>query len=665
MASSGHRANILNPCFQHIGIGYIAKEGTDYTTYWTMDLGATSNACVTPGATATATATRTGTPTSTGSITPNPTATWTTQPTRTPTNRGGATATHTKTRTPTQTATRRTPTSTLAPGRNQYHLEGHVIDSESGAGIPGAIVELYRWQRGIWILVAQKAVGADGSFAFDYSGPDQRFALVERTPSGYTSDAADASAPGIVETSDRVTFDLPTGRATVNTEFYDARTPNTPTPTATYTRTATSRATRTATATRTQTSTPTLTYTPTPTETATPKTTTVHLRQVAGNYQGTQDTYLDAWAPTTNHSADRELVIRSGDVRSTLIRFDLSEIPSQATITEAALRFYLLGSSNDSQLPVEAYRLLQPWDASQPPSWANNILAAREASPSARAILSGKDVWTSFNVTALTQEWVAQPASNLGAILRGVSSVAVEYHMASSEYIPAELRPELVFSYYAGDEQQPNPTPTSQAQATSTATAVRPAETMTLREGLDGYTGASDAHLDAWDPTRNRGQDRLVIVRSGNTRSALFRFDLSKLPAGAQVRSATLRLYVEESSNAISMSIEVYRLRRAWEENAATWNRASASQAWGQAGADDTTSDREAAPAARGMLAQTGSWISLDITDLVSRWLAEPAQNSGVLIKGSGGSAVEYRFISSDYANENFRPQLTVTYTRP
>ena len=665
MASSGHRANILNPCFQHIGIGYAYKEGTDYITYWTMDLGATSNACVTPGATVTPIPTQTRTPTPTGSITGNPTATFTAQPTRTPTNRNGATATPTNTRTPTRTATSRTPTSTLVPGRNLYRFEGHVRNSSTGAGIAGSSVELYRLQRGMWVLVAKKIVGADGSFSFDYSGPDQHFALVERNVSGYGSDSASALAPGIVESADRVTFDLPIGRQTAVAEFYDQKIPNTLTPTATATRTVTKRATATRTFTASVTPTPTSTYTPTPTETPTPKTTTVHLRQAAGAYQGVQDTYLDAWSPTTNHSADRELAIRSGDVRSALVRFDLSTISAQAMITEATLRFYLLGSSNDSQLPVEAYRLLQPWNTSQSPSWASNSLAAREPSPSARAVLSGKDVWASFNIIALTQEWVAQPQNNFGAILRGVSNVAVEYRTASSEYIPAELRPELILSYYVGDEQYSTPTPTGQPQVTPTATVSRPAETMMLREGLDGYYGASDTHLDAWDPARNRGQDRLVIVRSGNTRSALFRFDLDKLPAGAQVQSATLRLYVSESSNAISLPIEVYRLRRSWEELSATWNRASASQAWGQPGADDTTSDREALPEARAMLAQTGAWVSMDITDLVSRWLAEPAQNNGVLIKGAGGSAVEYRFISSDYANENMRPHLTIAYTRP
>ena len=38
MNSSGHRANILNPAFVHIGLG--AVKGTNGVIYWTMNLGA-------------------------------------------------------------------------------------------------------------------------------------------------------------------------------------------------------------------------------------------------------------------------------------------------------------------------------------------------------------------------------------------------------------------------------------------------------------------------------------------------------------------------------------------------------------------------------------------------------------------------------------------------
>jgi uncharacterized protein YkwD len=40
MNSAGHRANILNPDFRDIGVGYIYKPDTTYGHYWTQDMGA-------------------------------------------------------------------------------------------------------------------------------------------------------------------------------------------------------------------------------------------------------------------------------------------------------------------------------------------------------------------------------------------------------------------------------------------------------------------------------------------------------------------------------------------------------------------------------------------------------------------------------------------------
>ena len=95
MGSEGHRANILNPNFREIGVGYAYNQNSTYGHYWTQDMGARSS----QPATATPTRTPTGvpptptpTPTSVGptatptrTSTPVPTSTWTPTPSRTPT----------------------------------------------------------------------------------------------------------------------------------------------------------------------------------------------------------------------------------------------------------------------------------------------------------------------------------------------------------------------------------------------------------------------------------------------------------------------------------------------------------------------------------------------------------------------------------------------------
>lgn len=48
MGSPGHRANILSPDFDHIGVGYAANPAATYRHYWTQDFGRTSSALHAP-----------------------------------------------------------------------------------------------------------------------------------------------------------------------------------------------------------------------------------------------------------------------------------------------------------------------------------------------------------------------------------------------------------------------------------------------------------------------------------------------------------------------------------------------------------------------------------------------------------------------------------------
>ncbi len=48
MQSPGHRANILSPSVDHIGVGYAYNPNSYYGTYWTADFGASSSAPLTP-----------------------------------------------------------------------------------------------------------------------------------------------------------------------------------------------------------------------------------------------------------------------------------------------------------------------------------------------------------------------------------------------------------------------------------------------------------------------------------------------------------------------------------------------------------------------------------------------------------------------------------------
>ncbi len=117
MNSPGHRANILNPSYHHIGVGYVYDADDTYGPYyhyWTQDFASHSWQTPTPTPTATRTPSATPTWTPTPTRTPSATPTWTPTPTRTPsaTPTWTATPTRTPSATPTWTAT---PTATRTP----------------------------------------------------------------------------------------------------------------------------------------------------------------------------------------------------------------------------------------------------------------------------------------------------------------------------------------------------------------------------------------------------------------------------------------------------------------------------------------------------------------------------------------------------------------------
>lgn len=656
MNSPGHRANMLFECFQHIGCGYFYIENSTYKHYWTLDFGSTSYIAPwtpTPTGTYHAPPPPTATPTATTGWQPPATATPTwTHPPHTPTPTGTAP--------PTLTATW-TPTNTPQVAKNNYHIVGHVREVDTQQGLAQVEVTLYRRQSGLWVTAAQQRTDTQGAFSFNLSGPDTQLAVGARNLDGHTSASAETSWPGQVRSADFIQFDMPTGELNVRVCFHDHKPNWTATPTHTATNSPTPTKTHTATHTATWTTTPTHTATATNTSTATPPPSTRSFRQGKLNYMGVEDTYLDAWFPSADHSGDRTLRIRTDDVRSILIRYNLDDLPPHAIVTEAILGFYIVGSSNTNPLPVELYGILEPWVS------VNSALQ-REVAPSSHGILANKDIWTYFTITDLVQQWVSHPNENHGALLRGVGAVSVEYELIASDYANDNLRPELLVSYYVPEGDQPTPSPTATPTKPSASESPTPNAspvTVTLRQGVGGYQGASDALIDAWSPTRNYGLDLSIDVRSGDVRSTLFRFDLSQIPDKAYVQSATLELYSRGRSNSLPLQLDIYRLKRAWNPRQTTWQQASAGQPWGQAGANCPTADREAVPATRALVSEIDTWVMLNLTDLVQGWVADPNSNAGMLIKGGGNVSVQYHFWSSEYANDNFRPRLVVTYMTP
>lgn len=185
----------------------------------------------------------------------------------------------------------------------------------------------------------------------------------------------------------------------------------------------------------------------------------------------------------------------------------------------------------------------------------------------------------------------------------------------------------------------------------------------------------ADADIRQFDPNTPHGDEPSVVSgqlgqnASFEIRRALMRFDLSQIPAGAVINSATLRVtVVRDPLSPVNSIFEIRRILQSWTETGVCWNsRTSAQTPWqvpGVTGSADSASSASSAVAVG----------SVDFTDYtfsstpalvadIQAWVNDPSVNFGwLLISEDEVSHFTARRFGSreDPANA---PVLTVNYT--
>ncbi len=214
--------------------------------------------------------------------------------------------------------------------------------------------------------------------------------------------------------------------------------------------------TPTATATRTPSATPIRTPTATPVAGAT---VVASFQQGTNGYAGTSATYFDGSGSGYNASAYLRLDNTSS--QKSLVRFDVSTIPSNATVQSATLSLYWYNSSNGNSLTAAAHRVLASWVDSQVTrtlrktgvTWAVAGMGAGSdylAAPDGSVVLSGTaGKWVNIDVTEMAQAWVQDPSANLGLVLAQQSASGGVYASFCSElrWSPCVNPPKLTITY--------------------------------------------------------------------------------------------------------------------------------------------------------------------------------------------------------------------------
>lgn len=195
--------------------------------------------------------------------------------------------------------------------------------------------------------------------------------------------------------------------------------------------------------------------------------------------------------------------------------------------------------------------------------------------------------------------------------------------------------------------------------------------TVVFQQGNNGYTGMDDTYISSYgDPYAPHGFEPILAVRwqrnvNADAEAALLHFDVSSIPAGATVQSATLDFYVTGRSNDGAIKLSSYEILRPWVPAFANWYSATLTSAWASPGCNGVNSDRLALATDTIDVSATGVWKQLAVTSIVQDWVSQPAGNNGLTIKPVGTTAsanVRYELAGALHPDPGLRPRLTVRY---
>ena len=175
-----------------------------------------------------------------------------------------------------------------------------------------------------------------------------------------------------------------------------------------------------------------------------------------------QDTHLAQASSVQNFGTSTLLLSNSqtnGQSRL-LLRFDLSGIPTGATIQSAVLELFYQSSRVNTAETLRLHRLTRSWTEAGA-TWrtydgTNNwTVQGGDFDPAVIAsatVDATVNVWKQWNVTSLVQSWASGTAANFGVLLESPpNSANSERRFVSSENAVAAQRPRLTITYVASD----------------------------------------------------------------------------------------------------------------------------------------------------------------------------------------------------------------------
>lgn len=321
------------------------------------------------------------------------------------------------------------------------------------------------------------------------------------------------------------------------------------------------------------------------------------------------------------------------------MQFDLSAIPTGSTIITATLSLYHSTTTNHSNSSANEELFAKVNQA-----WTENSVTwnTQPTFSSIDTIHIGStnigDDKLNINLQSFVQDWVTTPANNFGMVMHLVDEPGMLGRFqsySSSDVADSTRRPKLVITF--------NPPCTT--------------ETLILQPGIkDGI----DVHVDDLNP--NLTDNLTPICNAGyNTVGGnptlshnYLQFDLTAIPAGSTVVSATLSL-THSSTVAHSASSDnaelLAKVTQLWYENTVTWNN-QPTYSTTDTVLIGTTNVGDDKP-------------NINLLSFVQDWVNNPLNNFGMvmhLVDEPGTLGRFQSYASSDNPDSSARPKLVVQW---
>jgi len=416
--------------------------------------------------------------------------------------------------------------------------------------------------------------------------------------------------------------------------------------------------------------------------------------QQSVDYEGAEDTWLNFDDRETSYAGEWFMHVGYKRHFSGLIKYDVSGIPQGSRIVCAALSLFAERWSG-GPLDVGAYYVKRENSVSEATwTWATSLVPwqmggcngpdDRLQTPESVVKVHTIYTWFNLDLTRVVDGWVNGSLPNHGVSLQAIEELDTDtVWFTASDDEQVIIRPKLVILYVPppGVEptrtRTPTLTPTETLTPTRTATPTQtaiptltatPTQTSmpgakTFQNGLEGYDGCSDTRISAEAPSFNFASSDLKVGARQRI-ATLIQFDLSSIPSGATVQSASLHVYGYHREGSATFDVDVYAVRRPWMEGEATWNMSTLSVHWGMPGCNSTFSDRAEEPSDQVSAVSTG-WYTWSVRDDVHRMVSEAGTNAGWLLRQSAEVPGVVSVYSSEHDSVSYRPKLVVTYTVP